>query len=91
VQLRLLDESGQIMKTVETRPSQGHSPTTAWQAGEIVIDNHELPLRSSLPPGTYQVQIALKNADTRQRQNIIAEDGHWIDDHIRLAGIKVLP
>ena len=60
-------------------------------AGEVVVDSHELPLSSSLPPGTYYVQVSLKNTDTRQRQNIVAEDGHWLDDQLRLAGFKVVP
>jgi hypothetical protein len=91
VQLRLLDESGQIIKTVDSRPRVGQSPTTTWQAGQVVVDSHELPLRSSLSPGTYYVQVSLKNTDTRQRLNIVAEDGHWLDDRLRLAGLKVVP
>ena len=91
VQLRLLDETGEIVGERESQPQEGHSATSTWQTGDIIVDNHELQLGESLPPGLYYVQVALKDVGSGQRQNIVAEDGHWIDNRLRLAGVRVLP
>lgn len=91
VQVRLKDETGQIFETSEHRPLQGQSPTGSWQAGDAVVDRQELRIPASLSPGAYHVQIALIDVESRQRQNIVAEDGHWIDETLKLAGLKVLP
>jgi hypothetical protein len=91
VQLRLLDESGIIMEDRESRPQDGQSETKTWSSGSIIVDEHLLWVDESLPPGTYYVQVALVDVGSGQRQNIVAEDGHWIDDHLRLAGVRILP
>ena len=91
VQIRLKDETGQIFETSEHRPLQGQSPTSTWQAGDVVVDRQELQIPDLLSPGAYHVQIALIDVESRQRQNIVAEDGHWIDETLKLAGLKVLP
>ena len=44
VQLRLLDESGWIMETLQERPLSGTSSTADWAPGEIVVDRHELDI-----------------------------------------------
>ena len=91
VQVRLKDEAGQIYETSEHRPLQGQSPTNTWQIGDIVQDKQELQIPASLPPGAYNVQVALITPENRQRQNIVGEDGHWIDETLKLAGIRVSP
>ena len=91
VQVRLKDETGQIYETAEHRPQNGQAPTNSWQVGEVVVDSQELQIPVSLPPGAYHVQIALINPESRQRQNIVAEDGHWIDETLQLGGLKVTP
>ena len=91
VQIRLKDETGRIIETSEHRPLQGESPTNTWQTGEIVEDSQVLRIPDTLAPGAYHVQVALIDVESRQRQNIVAEDGHWIDETLKLAGLKVLP
>jgi 4-amino-4-deoxy-L-arabinose transferase-like glycosyltransferase len=91
VQLRLLDEQGWIMETVQERPLSGQSPTNTWRRGDLIAGRHEIPTQSSLPPGLYRVQIALQDAATGERAVILAPDGHWIDDKLQLAELRVLP
>jgi hypothetical protein len=91
VQIRLKDETGQIFETSEHRPLQGELPTSTWQAGDAVVDRQELQIPASLSPGVYHVQVALIDPESRQRQNIVAEDGHWIDETLKLAGLRVIP
>lgn len=91
VQVRLKDETGEIYETSEHRPLGGGAPTNEWQAGDVVIDSQELQVPDSLAPGAYHIQIALIDPENRQRQNIIGDDGHWIDETLKLGGIRVLP
>lgn len=63
--------------------------TSSLQAGQIVADSYFLPLDSSLPPGSYGIHVTLIDAVTKAPQNIIAEDGHYIDDRLLLSRIRV--
>ena len=90
VQLRLLDETGWIMETLQERPLSGQSSTSAWTPGEVVIDHHEIQTGESIPPGVYRVQVALKDS-TGQRPMIIDEDGRWISDKLQLAELRMAP
>ncbi len=91
VQLRLLDEQGWIMETIEERPLQGQSSSSGWTSGDVLIDRHEIPTPASLPPGLYRIQVALKNVADGERAVILAPDGHWIDDKLPLAELQVVP
>jgi hypothetical protein len=63
-------------------------PTTAWQAGRRYATAHALPL-DALPPGEYAIHVALIDAVSGMAQNIVAEDGRWIDNRLRLANIRI--
>jgi hypothetical protein len=65
------------------------APTSSLQADQIVADSYILPLDSSLPPGSYGIHVTLIDAVTKAPQNIIAEDGHYIDDRLLLSRIRV--
>jgi hypothetical protein len=86
VQVRLLDDQGNILAAADNRPVPA---TAAWKAGQIVEDRHQLLIGEQISPGFYAIDIALLDAKTNQRQNIVGEDGHWIDNHLRLAKVQV--
>ncbi len=65
------------------------APTSSWQAGQIVADTHILPLDAGLSPGSYGIHVTLIDAVTKAPQNIVAEDGHYIDDRLLLSNIRV--
>jgi len=87
-QVRLLDEAGRIMATADARPQP---PTTSWEVGNVVADTHLIPLGDDLPPASYIVYVALLDAAAQERQNIVADDGHWIGDHLHLARLQIRP
>lgn len=50
VNLRLVDSSSNTTLAEQTaEPGQGSAPTTAWQAGEIITDRHQLVFANSKP------------------------------------------
>jgi 4-amino-4-deoxy-L-arabinose transferase-like glycosyltransferase len=91
VQLRLLDESGWIMETLQERPLDGNSSTADWTAGEIMVDRHELPINSAITPGVYRVQVALQQVEDNKRPMIVDEDGRWLYDKLQLAELRIAP
>jgi hypothetical protein len=89
VRLLLVDEHGITHAAADSRPQSGQSPTVSWREGEIVSDVHLLALDSTLSPSTYRIHVALIDPDTKEAQNIVADDdGHWIDDHLQLARVR---
>ena len=60
-----------------------------WQAGWMVMTEHVL--ETAVAPGEYLVNLALIDAGTQAAQNIIAEDGHWIDNRLQLARVRIEP
>jgi hypothetical protein len=67
------------------------APTSSWHANQVVSDPHILSLDGALPPGSYGIHVALIDAVTKEPQNIVAEDGHYIDDRLLLSSIQVQP
>lgn len=77
------------MVTAVSQPTS--APTSSWQSSQIVADTHILPLGADLPPGSYGIHVTLIDAVTKAPQNIVAEDGHYIDDRLLLSNIRVQP
>jgi hypothetical protein len=57
--------------------------TDGWEAGDVFVQIHRVPLSADAPPGTYQVELGWYDARTIQRLQVLADDS---DEH---AGIPV--
>ncbi len=89
VEVRLQAEDGGEWGWADGRPSGGMLPTETWHSQQIVEDLHGLTIDRGTPPGRYNVIISVRDVVTDQRLSIIAEDGHWIDTHLKLAQIWI--
>jgi hypothetical protein len=89
VEVRLVDEAGNVVATADNRPQMGQLPTNSWTAGQLVTDEHVLMIDPATAAGSYRVDIALLDTSTNRRQNIVAPDGHWIDNHLWLARVLI--
>jgi 4-amino-4-deoxy-L-arabinose transferase-like glycosyltransferase len=89
IQLGLINERGQVLVSAYSRPMGGERPTNTWLEGETFEDTYHLLIDEEIPPGIYPIDIALFNTQNSQRQNIVGEDGHWIDNHLSLAKVPV--
>ncbi len=58
--------TGEIIAQHDSLPRQGALPTTCWQPGEVVDDEHHLLLDSSLPAGEYLIQTGVYRLDLLQ-------------------------
>jgi hypothetical protein len=64
VQLR--DSNGQVAFEQSQRPANGSYPTTEWEAGEVLLDWHDIILPTDLAEGTYQLYVVLRDAADRR-------------------------
>jgi len=88
VQIRVLGADGRVISSQQARPGGGGNPTTTWPSGEVIADAYSIPIDPAA--GEHPViQVALVDAATGRRLNLIADDGRWIDDVLRLSAIRV--
>ncbi len=50
----------------DSPPLSGDYPTSLWDAGEVILDRHDLDL-ATVPPGAYRILAGLYNFTTGQR------------------------
>jgi len=60
--IRLLDSSGTVLAEYERQPVGGELPTSAWVPGELVVDDHRLPVGVGLPAGRYLLEVGWRGA-----------------------------
>ena len=71
-----LDASGQIVANADQEPQQGNYPTSLWDVGEQIRDDHTL----ALPTGKYRIQVGLYRADSGERLAVSGEGSQT--DHV---------
>jgi hypothetical protein len=65
--LHVLDSENLIVGQRDAEPGGGARLTTLWTPGEVVADNHGLPVNPATPPGDYRVEIGMYDSQTGQR------------------------
>ena len=73
----LIDSQGNLVAQADSWPVDGLWPPTCWQAGELVIDQHQIILPDSLPSGNYTLLTGLY--DARDGIRLLTQAG---DDHV---------
>jgi hypothetical protein len=57
--VHLLDKRGRLWAQSDSEPGGGCNPTSFWDAGEMVKDEHELAIGRNVPPGEYRLEIGM--------------------------------
>ncbi len=80
--VHLLDAQGNLVTQADSPPAAGAYPTSLWDPGEIIVDEHTI---NDLAPGQYTLQVGLYRPDTGERLPVegIAEGA------VRLVGFEV--
>ncbi len=84
VSVQLLDTRNQVIAQHDSLPAGGSRPSDAWQPGEIVVDNHGLPIPPGTPPGAYRLIVALYDPDSGVRLPVAQTD------HVELGTLEVV-
>jgi Dolichyl-phosphate-mannose-protein mannosyltransferase len=89
--VHLMDASGHLMTQHDGPPRNGAYPTSFWDVGEIIRDEHVVPL-SGVPAGAYQLQVGLYLLATGRRLPVVATTGEPVqDDSLVLTPIEIAP
>lgn len=82
--VHLLNESGQIVTQVDREPQAGEAPTTGWLAGEVVVDEIEIPVTDALVT-TRSIAIGLYDPSSGKRLPMLDTDGSVFGDSVTFA------
>ncbi|HJX38811.1 MAG TPA: hypothetical protein VJ714_09430, partial [Anaerolineae bacterium] len=82
--VHLLDADGKAIAQGDGVPGSGLYPTWAWTIGEIVEDEHLIPLGVGASPGRYQFSVGLYELDSLSRLQATDRQGSTLGDHILL-------
>jgi hypothetical protein len=74
----------------DARPRQGWFPTSAWEAGDWIIDAHTLTVPVTLDTGRYPLWAGLYRADNGARLPVTHAAERYPYDLVPLAEIKVI-
>ncbi len=87
--VHLVDAGGQLWAQHDGEPGFFFSPTTRWQAGEVVDDTHILEWQGDPPPGHYQLRAGLYDPATGARLAVLGPDGQPVADQVLLAEFDI--
>ncbi|MHB1131190.1 MAG: ArnT family glycosyltransferase [Chloroflexota bacterium] len=85
VSTQLVGPDGRLVAQHDSPPAAGNFPTGYWQAGERVLDRHELALPRDLAAGEYRLHVVVYSAQNQARLPVAGADS------LSLATIKVSP
>lgn len=90
--IHLVDEEGQMLAQDDSQPRNGFYPTSFWDEGEIVEDEHSVCYPLDLQPGNYDLMVGVYLLETMQRLPSFGADGNRIlNDQIKLRELEMLP
>jgi len=82
--VHLVDDRGEKWAQGDGVPANGIYPTWAWVAGEVVEDEHLVPLGTDIPAGTYHLLIGLYELNTLSRLGVTDAEGTSLGDSVVL-------
>ncbi|RME84622.1 MAG: hypothetical protein D6775_05005 [Caldilineae bacterium] len=89
VTLQLLDPARQVMAQVDSEPVGGSRPTSGWRAFDLIDDPYGLPIPLATPPVSYELILALYDAESGTRLPVTTGEG--VSDHLSLGTVTVHP
>ena len=78
--VHLLDPAGAIRGQGDGPPAAGFYPTTAWDSGEVIVDEHVVAVDPDAPPGIYQLVVGLYELSTGVRLSTLEGDRVYLSD-----------
>jgi hypothetical protein len=88
----LVAADGTLAAQHDAFPANYFEHTQAWLPGSLHRDNHGLPLPAALPPGGYELWVAVYYWETpADRLPVTDADGQALGDHAVLTTITVGP
>ncbi|MDH4136096.1 MAG: hypothetical protein OEW09_05175, partial [Anaerolineae bacterium] len=87
--VHLVDEEGTIWGQHDSQPVNGYYPTSFWDQGEVVKDEHTFVVGEDTPPGKYWIEVGMYRLADGQRLTLVDQNGQVLDDKALLSEIVV--
>jgi hypothetical protein len=75
----------------DAEPAANTRPTTAWRAGEVIVDEHTMPIAADAPAGMYTIEVGLYEPVGGVRLPVLGPDGVPAGDHVIVTTVEVVP
>jgi hypothetical protein len=89
--VHLIDEDERVWAQHDAQPVGGARPTSSWQRGEEIGDNHGLALPPGIPPGEYRLALGLYDTATGQRLSVITDQQAVPGDRVLIGPVVIKP
>ena len=87
--VHLVNTAGELVAQHDGQPVGGDYPTSFWDAGETVKDEHEIELPAGLAPGEYRVQVGLYRPADGARLRVTDTESRDIGDSAPIQSVIV--
>jgi hypothetical protein len=87
--VHLANEMEEIVAQGDGVPVGGFRPTTSWRAGEVIQDNHLIPVPADTPAGIYRLWIGFFDPETGQRLRVTMNGEQLPDGRLLLQTVQV--
>lgn len=67
ISVLLTDDEGHLWAQGDGQPRGAYYPTDPWEPGEVVGDQHTIPLPPNIPAGHYHVSVGVYLLETMER------------------------
>ena len=74
--IHIFDSAGGKRTQSDGYPADGQALSPSWQANEVIVDTHVVPLPTDLPAGDYTVRLGLYDEQTGAR--LLCDDGDTV-------------
>lgn len=82
------DDSERVAQADEY-PVMGHIPTTRWEAGQIVVDEHRIPISGDVAPGAYLVVAGMYHPEPLQNYPVLSAPNTLPGDRLILKQVEI--
>ena len=88
VLLHLRDTRGENKAQGDGPPANGGRPTSTWQKGEVIIDNHTIAVPPDTPEGSYNLAVGMYRFPSLEQLPVIRE-GKALEGTVLLVPVEV--
>jgi hypothetical protein len=87
--VHLVDENQRVWTQHDGQPVGGSRPTSSWQPGEDVTDNHGLAVPLDIPPGEYRLALGLYDPTTGDRLSVALDQQTELSDRVLVGPVLI--
>jgi 4-amino-4-deoxy-L-arabinose transferase-like glycosyltransferase len=88
----LVNAQGTVLAQHDAPPGGSCCPTHTWADGEVIVDEHLIPLDVNLPPGTYELVVGMYDEQAASRLPAYAASGEPLPgDSVTIRSVTIEP